>query len=219
MATHAILDDVVGGSAGLMATGWPDGLLSFSGNAHDLSGNGNPEQLRTVVTDDRFGRLTAHTVDGVGDYIRIPYSDTLSFPHDLSVAAWIKTTDDVGGIAHEHNGGSDGNFVFGLSQGGRLRFGRSPAVGGGLYDSDFVNDGQWHFVIGLFDSVNHVVKVYIDGYFASSFTDLQSLPDNHIPLIIGDETNHLYAFDGVIDDVRCTINFVQRRSGRPCSDY
>jgi hypothetical protein len=75
-------------------------------------------------------------------------------------------------------------------------------VGGGLYDSDFVNDGQWHFVIGLFDSVNHVVKVYIDGYFASKLTDLQSLPDNPIALIIGDENNHLYAFDGVIDDVR-----------------
>ena len=43
---------------------------------------------------------------------------------------------------------------------------------------------------------------YIDGYFASSYTDLQSLPDNPIPLIIGDENNHLYAFDGVIDDVR-----------------
>ena len=65
----------------------------------------------------------------VGDYIRVPYSNTLSFPHDLSVAAWIKTTDDAGGIAHEHNGGSDGNFVFGLSQGGRLRFGRSASGG------------------------------------------------------------------------------------------
>ena len=36
----------------------------------------------------------------------------------------------------------------------------------------------------------------------SSYTELQSLPDYHIPLIIGDENNHLYAFDGAVDDIR-----------------
>jgi hypothetical protein len=156
-----------------------------------------------TLANDRFGRAnSAYRFNGSGDYLRVPYSNTLSFPHDLSVAAWIKTTDDAGGIAHEHNGGSDGNFVFGLAQGGRLRFGRSVTVAGGLYDSDFANDGQWHFVVGLYDNTNHSVKVYIDGYFASSYAELQSLPDDHIPLIIGDENNHLSAFEGVIDDVR-----------------
>jgi PKD repeat protein len=176
----------------------------FSGNANDLSGHGNHGAVYgATLTDDRFGRAnSAYRFNGNGDYIRVPYSNTLSFPHDLSVAAWIKTTGDAGGIVHEHDGGSDGNFVFGLSQGGRLRFGRSATVAGGLYDSDFVNDGEWHFVVGLYDNTSHSVKYYIDGYFASSYTDLQSLPDNHIPLIIGDENNHLYAFDGVIDDVR-----------------
>ena len=203
--TAMFVDDV---SLAVAPFYWPvTGLAAyypFSGNASDLSGNGNHGTVYgATLTDDRYGRAdSAYRFNGAGDYIRVPYSSTLSFPHDLSVAAWIKTTDDAGGIAHEHNGGSDGNFVFGLSQGGRLRFGRSVTVAGGQYDSDFVNDGQWHFVVGLFDSTNHVVKVYIDGYFASSYPDLQSLPDNHIPLIIGDENNHLYAFDGVIDDVR-----------------
>ena len=156
-----------------------------------------------TLTDDRFGRAnSAYHFNGSSAYIRVPYSNTLSFPHDLTVAAWIKTTGDAGGIAQEHNGGSDGNFVFGLSQGGRLRFGRSAAVASGQDDSDFVNDGQWHFVAGIYDSTNHAVKYYVDGYFASSYADLQSLPDHGIPLIIGDENNHLDAFDGVIDDVR-----------------
>ena len=203
--TAMFVDDV---SLAVAPVYWPvTGLAAyypFSGNARDLSGNGNHGTVYgATLTTDRYGRAnSAYRFNGAGDYLRVPYSSTLSFPHDLSVAAWINTTDDAGGIAHEHNGGADGNFVFGLSQGGRLRFGRSANVAGGWYDSDFVNDGQWHFVVGLFDRVNHVVTYYIDGYFASSYPDLQSLPDNPIALIIGDENNQLYAFDGVIDDVR-----------------
>ena len=35
-----------------------------------------------------------------------------------------------------------------------------------------------------------------------TYDDAGSLPDDHIPLIIGDENNHLYAFNSIIDDVR-----------------
>lgn len=65
-----------------------------------------------------------------------------------------------------------------------------------------VNDGQWHLVVGVYDDAQDVVKYYVDGVFVSSYTELQSLPDYHIPLIIGDENNHLYAFDGAVDDIR-----------------
>jgi alpha-tubulin suppressor-like RCC1 family protein len=203
--TAMFVDDV---SLGVAPIYWPTAGLAayypFSGNAADRSGHGNHGTVHgATLTTDRFGRAnSAYRFNGMGDYIRVPYSNTLSFPHDLSVAAWISTTDEAGGVAHEHNGGADGNFVFGLSQGGRVRFGRSANVAGGLYDSDFVNDGHWHFVAGLFDSTNHVITITIDGYFASSYTDLLNLPDNPIALIIGDENNHLYAFDGIIDDVR-----------------
>jgi alpha-tubulin suppressor-like RCC1 family protein len=203
--TAMFVDDV---SLGVATVPWPVAGLAayypFSGNADDLSGRGNDGvAYGATLADDRFGRAnSAYHFNGSGDYIRVPYSDTLGFPHDLTVAAWIKTSGGAGGIADEHNGGSDGNFAFSLAQGGRLRFGRSAAVASGQYDSDFVNDGQWHFVVGLYDSANHIVKYYVDGYFASSYTELQSLPDDHIPLIIGDENDQLDAFDGVIDDVR-----------------
>ena len=136
------------------------------------------------------------------DYIRVEYANSLSFPHDLTAAAWIKTTSPAAGIAHQHDGGADGNFVFGLSQGGRFRFGRSATVISAQYDSQFVNDDQWHFVVGVYDDNHDVVKHYVDGMLVSSYPEINSLPDYHIPLIIGDENNHLYAFDGVIDEVR-----------------
>jgi Concanavalin A-like lectin/glucanases superfamily len=92
--------------------------------------------------------------------------------------------------------------VFGLSQGGRFRFGRSAILVGGQYDSQYVNDNQWHMVVGVFDHTHGVVKHYVDGARVLTYSDTVTLPDYHIPLIIGDENNHLYAFDGAIDDVR-----------------
>lgn len=65
-----------------------------------------------------------------------------------------------------------------------------------------MNDGQWHLVVGVCDDTQDVVKYFVDGVLVSSYTGLQSLPDYHIALIIGDENNHLYAFDGAVDDIR-----------------
>lgn len=176
----------------------------FSGDAQDASGNGNDGIVTGAsLTTDRFGHPdSAYHFDGIDDYISVRYDSSLSFPHDMTAAAWIQTTDDAGGIAHEHNGYTDGNFVFGLSQGGKFRFGRSAILVSGQYDSQFVSDDRWHFVVGVYDDTHHLVKHYIDGALVQSYEDLQSLPDYHLALIIGDENNHLYAFNGVIDDVR-----------------
>ena len=70
------------------------------------------------------------------------------------------------------------------------------------YDSQVVNDDQWHFVVGVYDDTHDVVKHYVDGVLVSSYPEPSSLPDYHIPLIIGDENNHLYAFNSLIDDVQ-----------------
>jgi hypothetical protein len=184
-----------------------NGLMAyypFNGNAEDASGHDNNGVVYgAVLAADRFGQPDrAYRFDGVNDYIRVAYADSLSFLHDLTAAAWIKTTSPAAGIAHEHNGYDDGNFVFGLSQGGRLRFGRSATVISAQYDSQVMNDDQWHFVVGVYDDTYDVVKHYVDGVLVSSYPEPNRLPDYPIPLIIGDENNHLYAFNGEIDDVR-----------------
>jgi hypothetical protein len=176
----------------------------FNGDAYDASGNGNPGAVYgATLTADRFGNLQrAYQFDGTDDYISVGYNSSLSFSQDLTAAAWVKTTDSAGGIAHQHNGDADGNFVFGVSQGGRFRFGRSDNVASGEHDSQVVNDGQWHLLVGVFDHTQGVVKHYLDGTLVLTYTDAVSLPDNHMPLIIGDENSHLNPFSGVIDDVR-----------------
>ena len=203
--TAMYVDDVSLATTALPAP--VNGLMAdypFNRNAADASGNHNDGVVYgAVLAPDRFGQPDrAYRFDGVNDYIRVEYANSLSFPHDLTAAAWIKTTSPAAGIAHQHNGYDDGNFVFGLSQGGRFRFGRSATVISAQYDSQVVNDDQWHFVVGVYDDTHDVVKHYVDGIPVSSYPEPNSLPDYHIPLIIGDENNHLYAFNGLIDDVR-----------------
>jgi hypothetical protein len=176
----------------------------FNGDAHDASGNGNDGVVTgATLTTDRFGNpASAYQFNGSNDYIRAEYSSSLSFRQDMTAAAWIKTTDDAGGIAQEHNGTTDGNFIFDVSYGGRFRFGRSALLVSSEYNSQYVNDNRWHLVVGVFDHTHAQVRQYVDGLLVLTYTDFTALPDNHIPLIIGDENNHLYAFNGVIDDVR-----------------
>jgi Concanavalin A-like lectin/glucanases superfamily len=176
----------------------------FNGDAHDASGNGNDGVVTgATLTTDRFGNpASAYQFNGNNDYIRAEYSRSLSFRQDMTAAAWIKTTDDAGGIAQEHNGTTDGNFIFDVSYGGRFRFGRSALLVSSEYNSQYVNDNRWHLVVGVFDHTHAQVRQYVDGLLVLTYTDFTALPDNHIPLIIGDENNHLYAFNGVIDDVR-----------------
>lgn len=177
----------------------------FSGSANDLSGNGNNGTVYgATLAPDRFGNPnSAYSFDGVNDYIRVNYSNSLSFPHNLTVSAWIKTTDTAGGIAHEHNGGGSGNFAFGVQNGGKFRFGQSyDAYYSELYDSVYVNDWTWHLLVGVFDDTNDQVKHYVDGTLVFSRAETNSLPDYPIDLIIGDENNFLYPWGGMIDEVR-----------------
>ena len=80
--------------------------------------------------------------------------------------------------------------------------GWSTTVISAQYDSQLVNVDHWHFVVGVYDDTPDVVKHYVDGVLVASYPELNTLPDYHIPMIIGDENNHLYAFNGVIDEVQ-----------------
>jgi PKD repeat protein len=176
----------------------------FNGDAHDASGNGNDGVVYSAtLTTDRLGNPnSAYQFNGSSDYITVAYTDSLSFRQDLTTAAWIKTTDDAGGIAQEQNGNTDGNFIFDVSYGGRLRFGRSAQLVSSEYNSQVVNDDRWHLVVGIFDHAQMQVRQYVDGLLVLTYTDFAYQPDDHIPLIIGNDNHHLSPFRGAIDEVR-----------------
>ena len=151
---------------------------TFSGNANDVSGNGNNGTLKTgwigaygvpptagttlpVLVADRFGIAnSAYYFDQAG-YIEVPYQTALR-PSNFTICAWIKP--------HMK---SDGNYIFSLDrwngfkfqlQGGNLPF-LTVMTNTGDHDQD---DGGisvaldvWSQVIASF--TNGTEKFYING--------------------------------------------------------
>ena len=65
---------------------------SFTGNANDMSGNGNNATVNgAVLTSDRFGNSNAaYSYDGINDYL---HGNASSFPSgDRTIALWFYTT-------------------------------------------------------------------------------------------------------------------------------
>ena len=65
---------------------WP-----FSGNANDLSGNGNNGIVNGAsLTTDRFGNSnSAYNFDGVNDFIDVSYSSSLGIQQFFTSSMWI----------------------------------------------------------------------------------------------------------------------------------
>jgi len=152
----------------------PDGLVvhyKFDGNADDSSGNNyhGIEKDGPTYVDGKFGQ--AIHFDGFDDYVAITdvnYTGT-GYP-EVTVCAWIRTTDGAGNIAS-----FDRNEYYRLQTGGEA--GGPGLVGWHVWTSDGqidtqdapnwpantgrVDDGQWHHVAGVFD--NGTLTIYIDG--------------------------------------------------------
>ena len=74
-----------------------EGLVAyypFNGNANDESGNGHDgTALGATLVDDRFGDAdSAYHFDGINDLVVVPDDPDFTVS-DVSIVAWIKTTD------------------------------------------------------------------------------------------------------------------------------
>ncbi len=69
---------------------WP-----FTGNANDLSGNGNNGTVNgATLTTDRFGNTNAaYSFDGVNDFISIPDNNSLDFTTTYTISVWVQIPD------------------------------------------------------------------------------------------------------------------------------
>src|SRR6185312_11005406 len=77
----------------------------FTGNANDISGNGNnPIFNNATLTTDRFGNPnSAYSFNGVDNYIQIPNSPSLNPANQISICAWVKAAGFYQGPCHGNN--------------------------------------------------------------------------------------------------------------------
>jgi len=195
-------------TAGLVAA------YEFTGNADDVSGNGNNGVVNgATLTADRFGNAgSAYSFDGVDDYINS--SDTFAPQGDGAISFWFRDTSGSlqgGGIvsSRSDNGYLDGDLLIGNEEGGpgfrSIFWGAGHQNGWGGTGGLVPPVDTWHHAVLSWGS-SDAAHLYID--------DLEILPSaptypifGNLPVAIGRQgclcggvPNYAY-FVGLIDDV------------------
>jgi hypothetical protein len=139
-----------------------------------------------------------------------------AFPSgSFSIEAWIKTapgeTSGLFPVAKHRTSFPNGYFLAGNNTGDGVG---SAAVGKGhFYDSGpnsglssiVINDGQWHQLIGVYDTGSNRAEIFVDGVFQNSMSATPIVTTAAQFLVGGTEDSSgvaSSAFRGLIDDVR-----------------
>ncbi|OGV88203.1 MAG: hypothetical protein A3K19_27840 [Lentisphaerae bacterium RIFOXYB12_FULL_65_16] len=114
----------------------------------------------------------ALNLDGSGDYVDVPDSDSLDLPTALTFEAWMY----VRTISETWKGviGKPGrNYTMWLNSSRYIHFSYENTAGTSVTIStpnSSINLNQWHHVAGVLDVPNNVFRVYIDGVQKASGT-------------------------------------------------
>jgi hypothetical protein len=163
-------------------------------------------------------------LDGRGDYINVPNSDSLEIKERLTLAVWIRFKSfGPGGYGNE-----EGHIIkkgdplwwnpaFGLAYRKKNRLARfvighpaKPSRNGAgkyVYSKKVLETGRWYHIAGTYDGAK--VKLYIDGRLEAQEPYTARIRADRAPVMLGGGklfsksgfANH-FAVDATIDDVR-----------------
>ncbi len=179
--------------------------------ASDSSGNSNTGTLinsPTWTTSGKYG--SALSFDGVNDYVDAGGNNSLDISNNLTISAWIKTSDTSGNgrIIQRRALGATKGYEFSVGTNGSLGFFYGDGTNYGYSDAwgvnNKINDGSWHHVVltivnGSTPSGSAIS--YVDGIFFAqqNFSTVGSFTQT-TNLIIGNYSTKY--FKGSIDEIR-----------------
>jgi len=117
---------------------------------------------------------SALSFDGSNDYVKVDSTDELQLSEEgLTIAVWFKTEEKAGqDLMFVEKGAWDGG-EYALSYPGyanfKVRFqlfqipGQETAQIDGVSGVDELSDNEWHYTAGVYDAINNVFRVYVDG--------------------------------------------------------
>ncbi|MFB6192942.1 MAG: LamG domain-containing protein [Candidatus Nanohaloarchaea archaeon] len=177
---------------------WP--LHGTSGDAVDLSGNGNHGTLSGGVTRGVAGRggIQAYSFDGSDDTVTVSDNSTISGLNEITISAWVNTTDpggDSNKLVYKNN-----EFNFQPNWNGTNEFRMEIHDGSwhGVSTSNALTDNTWHHVLGTYDGSGLVL--YVDGSLIASTSYSSSITGSTAQLEIS--KNSGYWYQGEACDIR-----------------
>ncbi|MFX1485480.1 MAG: DUF2341 domain-containing protein, partial [Promethearchaeota archaeon] len=188
-----------------------------SGTVYDSTANGNdgvglPIGSEPTLQTGKIYGCSEFYGEATNDRIEASHSSSLVLQTDMLVEAWIRTTNtdptsDVivakwGDVGHR-------NYWLGKLDGSTLAFyvDNTQSVTAPL---SWVNDGYWHHIVGVADSLGGDLLLYIDGiergnalYSGSTQTGTSVIQIGNNPGSIG----FIQEWDGRIDEVRVSSSY------------
>jgi len=186
---------------------WP-----FSGNASDLSGNGNNGTVTgATLTTDRNGNVNAaYSFNGSSNYIQASLTTALntSSINGITLSGWTNSISytisspqvitglfDASGSAYAIMWGANGSNGFLLGECGAS--GVAPSMIIYQLTSPLIN--SWYHVVMTCDLASNISKLYINGIFQSQSTNVLIHPTLN-KIIIGKWTSNWFQ-NGKLDDI------------------
>ena len=180
-----------------------------SGNRADLSVNGNTLTEWNVAIHGTTGKVDsgANIVRANNSWLDCPSNATLTMSNtSFTIAHWVKfnTVSFSQDIVSKDTGAlwDYCTYLYGGDQ--RLHL-YVDLAGGGYYeaiDPTVIVPGAWYFMIGIYDHVNHLLKMSLNNgaFTVTDMTGYTPVVTNG-SLKIGAETGGNGRFDGVVDEV------------------
>jgi hypothetical protein len=202
--------------------GVADEVKDSTSNGNDGTGEVGPASFPTQTAGQVDGSLA---FDGTLERdVVVPHDASLQFATNMTVSAWAKTTssDDQSRliVAKWNTTGSAANYWLGKLNTGpgtnTFNFGvdGGPTAGVAI---GLVNDGLWHYVVGVLDAGSGLLRLYVDGNQRSTFAHSGSQTGTS-ELRIGRSPDALAQdWDGGIDEVR--VSSASRSAGWIQTEY
>ncbi|MFZ5424170.1 MAG: LamG domain-containing protein, partial [Patescibacteria group bacterium] len=208
--SNAFLNDGLGGywkmdDSSVDAEGEISTDSSGNGNSGTLYGDNSTGDNGTgmdCTVSGKFG--TGCDFDGTDDEVDVSDSTSLHLQYggEITLAAWIKTSDSSGNIIDKSAGNGTNRYGLGLNSGLlRAAFVATDYSGDNnitAYGSTSVNDGNWHHVAITYEYATQAVKFYVDGNYEIEDTvaPSESLGTSIDALTIGE------SLQGQVDEAR-----------------
>ena len=178
------------------------GQWQFENNYNDASTYGNDGTAygdATIVNDASRGYVLS--TDGTGDWVEIPNESAFDVSQEVTLMAWVSTTDDGTFMSVANKGQYGWRFTKAASNKGfaaiTVNGYDNPQIGG----STSINGGTWYHVAISYDQVSR--RLYVNGEQNGYHDDVGTLYTNNYTLLIGDNTSTAnQCWNGYIDDVR-----------------
>lgn len=224
--TNQYITENMNGS-GLVTGMWISGdqtlaaVADRSDNNNDLTVNGFGGSGTLTDSDWTQGvRGKALKFGGASDYLSLADNSSLDFTgNNLTFGAWVKAKSAAEKYILAQTDGTAANtsLVLGTENiGSNIKFTTKTGMGSQIFTAtskEYPVD-SWHMVVGVINSTNDSLRLYVDGQIESDMSTVGTINNPAVPLTIGWAEGASKYFDGQISGAFITKNAINEKQIR-----